>query len=293
MTVLNFVLAFVACLVTGVAGAVGMRWHMQRLRTATRNEDPRDTQIRDLLAGMKIAKEDVVKARTKELEFKEHVDMAHMRIKELQERLDAANNKYYTCNENLNKEHAEKEVLEDKLKATMQQLETSQQRVQEMEMEMSVEGSGDMLDPADNGQVDAKAPSGDDEDAFSSEVEDSSPSLIQCLTTEMERWKRHCRVLGEELKAQRDKLVEEVSPADPNGGFRPMDDLTDIKGIGKVLARRLHDLGIYTFEQLAELNESDLHGEESLDDDFFRRMQRDDWVGQARTMQQSGQSASV
>lgn len=291
MTVLNFVLAFIACIATGVAGAFGMRWHIQRKRVLNRHEDPRDTQIRDLLAAMKIAKEDVVKARTKEMEFKEHVDMAHMRINELQERLDAANNKYYTCNENLNKEHAEKEGLEDKLKATAQQLENFKQRVQELEMEMSVGGSGDMLDPAESGQVGTESPAGDDE--FSSEVQDSSPSLIQCLTTEMERWKRHCRVLGEELKAQRDKLVNEAAPAEANGGYRPMDDLTDIKGIGKVLARRLHDLGIYTFEQLAALNESDLQGEESLDDDFFRRMQRDDWVGQARAMQQSEHSPSV
>ena len=72
-----------------------------------------------------------------------------------------------------------------------------------------------------------------------------------------------------------------------------MDDLTDIKGIGKVLARKLHDLGIYTFEQLAALNASDLEGEESLDDDFFRRLQRDDWVGQARAMQHSRQDAVI
>ena len=293
MTVLYFFLAFVACVATGAAGAAGMRWHVQRTRITARSEDPRDTQIRELLASNKIAKEDVVKARTKELEFKEHVDMAHMRIKELQERLDAANNKYYTCNENLNKEHSEKEMLEDKLKATMQQLETFKQRVQEMEMEMSVGNGGDMLDPADSGQENAATEPPDDEEMFSSEVEDSSPSLIQCLTTEMERWKHHCRVLGDELKAQRDRLVNEAPGTPANGGYQQFDDLTDIKGIGKVLARRLHDLGIYTFEQLAALNESDLQGEESLDDDFFRRMQRDDWVGQARAMQQTRESASV
>ena len=293
MTALYFVIAFVACLATGAAGAYGMRRHMQRGRIIARSEDPRDTQIRDLVASMKIAKEDVVKARTKEHEFKEHVDMAHMRIKELQERLDSVNKKYYACNENLNKEHAEKEMLEERLKATMQQLETSQQRVQEMEMEMSVGGSDDMLDPADAGQSDAHDEPRDDDEIFSSDVQDSSPSLIQCLTTEMERWKRHCRVLGEELKAQRDKLVNDAPPAPANGGYTPMDDLTDIKGIGKVLARRLHDLGIFTFEQLATVNEDDLKGEESLDDDFFRRMQRDDWVGQARALQQTPQSTEA
>lgn len=287
MTILYYVIAFIACLASGAAGAWGMRLYDERKRIIAEREDPRDTQIRDLQASMKIAKEDVVKARTKELEANEHLDIAHKRIEELLERSASANEKFVTCEQTLKQEIAEKELIESKLKATDQQLESVKQRAQEMEMELSVNRSGDMLDPEHQGGVPHQENDAPEEDALTSTVVDDGPSLIQCLTKEMERWKRHCRVLGDELKAQRDRLVSEQSPPPANGPNHVFDDLTDIKGIGKVLARKLHELGIYTFDQLASLNEADLDGESTLDDDFFRRMHRDDWVGQARAIQQS------
>jgi len=59
------------------------------------------------------------------------------------------------------------------------------------------------------------------------------------------------------------------------------DDLTIISGIGEKLQARLHELGFSTFEQLAELNESEKGMiEDTLD--FKGRIERDDWITQAR-----------
>lgn len=293
MPELNPTIALLACVVTSVAGATAMRWYLERRRVAAEREDPRDTQIRDLQASMKIAKEDVVKARTRELDFKEHLDIAHARINELVERLEAVGQKYESANASLTKEHAEKEQLEGRLKETTRELENLRQQVQEMEIEMSVSSSDDMLEPAGHTQADPTERIEEVvvDQTLSTEAEDGSPSLIQCLTQEMERWKRHCHVLGEELKTQRDKLVNDEPSATINGQFYLPDDLTDIRGIGKIFARKLHDLGVHTFEQLASLNEADIEDDPALDEDFFRRMQRDDWVGQARALQQSKESS--
>jgi branched-chain amino acid transport system ATP-binding protein len=66
----------------------------------------------------------------------------------------------------------------------------------------------------------------------------------------------------------------------PRGGTP--DRLTLIKGIGPVNERKLHEHGIFHFEQIAEWTEADIKTAESYLD-FDGRIAREDWVGQART----------
>jgi large subunit ribosomal protein L21 len=61
------------------------------------------------------------------------------------------------------------------------------------------------------------------------------------------------------------------------------DDLTRIKGIGKVIERRLHELGITSFRQLAALSTADTRRvNEALE--FPGRVERERWVEQARSL---------
>lgn len=66
------------------------------------------------------------------------------------------------------------------------------------------------------------------------------------------------------------------------------DDLTLIKGIGPKLSARLNELGIFHLAQIAKLSVDDV---EDLDDDIDGngRIERDDWVGQARAKLANGQ----
>ena len=178
---------------------------------------------------------------------------------------------------------------------------------------------------------------------YASSVEDGSPSLIQCLNEELDRWKRHCHVLGDELKQQREQFAEELgeqdsdqqmieeptvntvfeepqydeqSPdeaedppvaepehtvwsapgtsVDGNGGdAADADELTDIRGIGKVIASKLHELGIYRYEQLASLDDDDFDRVHDLIPDFERRMRRDNWMEQARDLHSSKYSEQI
>jgi len=61
------------------------------------------------------------------------------------------------------------------------------------------------------------------------------------------------------------------------------DNLKKIKGIGPKIESGLHELGVYHFDQIAGWNKQTT---DWVDDhlSFKGRIERDDWVGQARTL---------
>lgn len=61
------------------------------------------------------------------------------------------------------------------------------------------------------------------------------------------------------------------------------DDLKDIVGIGPFLERKLHSLGIYTFRQVANFTKEDIDKVNEIIEFFPGRIERDNWVDQART----------
>lgn len=64
-------------------------------------------------------------------------------------------------------------------------------------------------------------------------------------------------------------------------GKSERDDLKAIKGIGPVLEKTLHTVGIYYFSQIAELDKKGIAELDSQLPQFSGRIERDDWVGQA------------
>ena len=75
-----------------------------------------------------------------------------------------------------------------------------------------------------------------------------------------------------------------LTPAAPVSAARAEDDLTEIKGIGKVIERRLHELGVTSFRQLAELSPAEAKRiNEAID--FPGRIEREHWIEQARALQ--------
>jgi len=61
------------------------------------------------------------------------------------------------------------------------------------------------------------------------------------------------------------------------------DDLKKISGVGPALEKKLNDLGITTFDQVANFTAEEI---EKVDDalSFKGRIERDDWVGQAKAL---------
>jgi predicted flap endonuclease-1-like 5' DNA nuclease len=74
-------------------------------------------------------------------------------------------------------------------------------------------------------------------------------------------------------------------PASTARALKAGDDLTEIRGIGKVIERRLRELGVTSFRQLAELSQEDAKKiNEAID--FPGRVERERWIEQARTLLQ-------
>ncbi|MEL6825095.1 MAG: hypothetical protein AAFN91_02520 [Pseudomonadota bacterium] len=79
----------------------------------------------------------------------------------------------------------------------------------------------------------------------------------------------------------------DLRPATLTGPDGTADDLTRIKGVGPKLSRRLNDLGIYHFKQIADWSADEAHW---VDDylAFKGRVARDGWVKQARLLSANG-----
>lgn len=62
------------------------------------------------------------------------------------------------------------------------------------------------------------------------------------------------------------------------------DPLTEIDGIGPYIEEKLNEIGIYNFKQISRLQLKDIRVITSLIDFFPGRIERDDWIGQAKAL---------
>lgn len=62
------------------------------------------------------------------------------------------------------------------------------------------------------------------------------------------------------------------------------DDLKKIKGIGPALEKQLNAIGIHSFQQIAQLSAKDIEKIEEQMNGFSGRIERDQWIAQAKTL---------
>ncbi|HET6531481.1 MAG TPA: hypothetical protein VFH03_12865, partial [Actinoplanes sp.] len=62
------------------------------------------------------------------------------------------------------------------------------------------------------------------------------------------------------------------------------DSLRAIRGIGPAIERTLHELGITTYQQIADLHGEQLTAVRRRLEAFSARIEREDWAGQAREL---------
>lgn len=131
-------------------------------------------------------------------------------------------------------------------------------------------------------------------ETLQSEVENRQSALaaaearVQSLQSEFDAQQSHIADLQAQLAQQTDLQEEELDvealkASLPKAVGGP-DDLKKIKGIGQVLEKTLNELGISTFRQIALLDETHMRQVERALKTFPDRMQRDDWIGQAREL---------
>jgi predicted flap endonuclease-1-like 5' DNA nuclease len=84
----------------------------------------------------------------------------------------------------------------------------------------------------------------------------------------------------EEETLEADALANDSEISDDDA-----DDLKLIKGVGPAIEKTLNDLGIYRFNQIAKMSEYDIDRVAQRLKGFRSRIYREDWVGQARSLQ--------
>jgi molybdopterin-containing oxidoreductase family membrane subunit len=89
----------------------------------------------------------------------------------------------------------------------------------------------------------------------------------------------------EETNDKAGDLLSKLGSFDPNTQTR--DDLKEISGIGPKMEQKLHDLGIFTFEQVSRMTDIEYDLLDSITGEFPGRAKRDDWAGQADKLKNS------
>jgi len=84
-----------------------------------------------------------------------------------------------------------------------------------------------------------------------------------------------------DVEAAKAKLRAAIGAQIPQATSEERDDLKQINGVGPFIEEKLNDLGIYTFEQISQLDEALIETLTNAIEFFPGRIERDDWVGQA------------
>ena len=110
------------------------------------------------------------------------------------------------------------------------------------------------------------------------ETIDNSQTLLNETTAKLEENQDKKKDSVEDLDKQEGKPL---LLSEPRGG--KADNLCRIKGIGFVIEEKLHNLGVYHFDQIASWGEKEI---EWVDKHlaFSGRILREDWVGQAKKL---------
>ena len=69
-----------------------------------------------------------------------------------------------------------------------------------------------------------------------------------------------------------------------SGAHVSRDDLKMIKGVGPAIEKTLNEIGIFRFEQIADMSEYDIDRVAKRLRGFHSRIYREDWIGQARDL---------
>lgn len=84
-------------------------------------------------------------------------------------------------------------------------------------------------------------------------------------------------------KATADKPKKEAASAKQSAKASSVDDLTQLSGVGPVLAKKLNAAGVTSLAQVAAFTDEDIQRIDA-ELNFKGRIERDDWVGQAKKL---------
>lgn len=199
MSVLGF-LGYTLLLCAAAAGGWkgALYWHV-RNRDA-RDEDPRDQEIRELGAALSIARKELANISDAKEAHSSAASELTSKLEHASSSLSDIQQKFNATKDHLNKEIEDKQELTEELTQLRRDLEQSQTRITELEVQAKIENSA-------SGMIAGMDMLSDDD----AELEMLRAQHSE-LTAELERWKAHCATLTKTNKS----LRRQSSPASAN-----------------------------------------------------------------------------
>lgn len=256
-------------------------------------------QIADLKTGLESAAKDLDTAKSEAADAKKELEVAHGALKDIDALRKAETQK--------DQEIAD---LQKSLESTSKSLEDA--NADAIRLKNELHGAHEKLTDAEAQAADASSQAATesarrieglqtDLAAAKTDLEQSRSELSNCkaegerLRAELEDAKNNAAVSSTSDDKPDHEPVDEPAepvaaeePAEPSAPLTLVstptdkpDDLTKIKGIGKVLSQKLNDQGITTFAQIAAFSQADIDKINKVLD-FPGRIEREKWVEQAK-----------
>jgi predicted flap endonuclease-1-like 5' DNA nuclease len=111
------------------------------------------------------------------------------------------------------------------------------------------------------------------------------PNDSETLAEVLRQYKEELHQLGEQIQAKDTQVNMLRQELDTYQRSHP-DDLTQIRGIGLVYQRKLRDIGVSSFKQLANADPAQIRRMLSIKD--WQRVKPESWIEQARDWSQRG-----
>lgn len=256
-------------------------------------------QIADLKTGLESAAKDIDTAKSDAADARKELEVAHGALKDIdalrkaetQKDLEIGDLQKSVESASKSLENANADVIRLK-----NELHTAQEKLKDTETQAANASSQAAADSAKRIE-DLQA----DLSAAKTDLEQSQTEVSNCkaegerLRAELEAARSQAAVSSADDEQHDDEPADE--PAEPVAAAKPAeasapltlvstatskpDDLTKIKGIGKVLSKKLNDQGITTFAQIAEFSQADIDKINKVLD-FPGRIEREKWVEQAK-----------
>lgn len=153
------------------------------------------------------------------------------------------------------------------------ELEEARARIRELEEAQSDDDDAETrIEPVHHHVelTDGRGASNDDDD-FEDDFEDEPDDYDEDMDDELSD--EDSAILAEAVAAELESEPREHR-----------DDLKMIKGVGPAIEKTLNEMGIFNFQQIADMNEYDIGRVARRLKGFHSRIHREDWIGQARVL---------
>jgi predicted flap endonuclease-1-like 5' DNA nuclease/cell fate (sporulation/competence/biofilm development) regulator YmcA (YheA/YmcA/DUF963 family) len=227
------------------------------LKEAFERRDELQRQIKEIRGNLEVAvnERDQLQSRASDgLESDAAIKDRDDKIAQLSRELESWQDRLPPLIDRFRKRNEEAEQLEEELAAAHEHIAA---------LESMVGSEQTRVEPVDADAL------GDDLNASNDPMEEEQQDLVA----------------AEDLVDDEESEANEADAADEVMDTHSRDNLKLIKGVGPAIEKTLNEMGIFRFNQIAEMSEYDIDRVAHRLKGFRSRIYREDWMGQARELQ--------